>query len=181
MPVDLFDDGQHGDGQAGDGIYGGPVVVKRGLWYLTARGDLTNGAEFQRMDQVPIRVKGFKASKPSDNQQVPGNNITIRYQVTNEESEELNQASSKMYELSVASLLGWASEDDVPDSILLATGETAMIDVIVKVPQDAEPGDVEETFLTIVESNDIGSSETLGVKTTVVEKMSVYLPNTMRP
>lgn len=179
--VDLFDDGQHGDGQAGDGIFAGRVVPKRGLWYLAVGGELENGASFQRMDGVPIRVKGFKASKPADSQQVPGSSSTITYQVTNEGSGELNQVSSKIYELNAASLLGWANVEDVPGSLLLAPGETALIEVEVTVPADAEAGLVEETFLTIVEGEDIGSSETLTVKTTVVDEMMVYLPSSMKP
>lgn len=179
--IDLYDDGQHNDGQAGDGIFAGRVVPKRGLWYLAARGELANGASFQRMDGVPIRVKGFKTSKPVDNQQVAGNSSTIAFQVTNEVGEGLNQASSKMYELNAASLLGWANVEDVPGSLVLAPGETATIQVKVNVPADAEAGAVEETFLTVVEAEDIGSSETLTVKTTVVDEMMVYLPSSMKP
>jgi hypothetical protein len=180
--ITLFDDGQHGDGQAGDGIYGGQVMPKRGLWYLAVRGKLANGAEFQRIDSVPIRVKGFKVNQPPDNQQVPGNSSTIRFQLTNDDEViDLNQVSSKQYELEADSLLGWASVADVPASIVLAAGETAEIDVAVNVPQDAEEGAVEETYLTIVEDSDIGASETLTVKTTAVDELRLYLPNIVRP
>ncbi len=179
MPIDLFDDGQHGDGQAGDGIYGGPVTVKRGLWYLAAKGELSDGGAFERMVEVPIRVKGFSASQPKDQQQVAGNSSTVQFQVTNDEVNALAQVSSKVYEVSVDSLLGWSTADGVPESIVLAPGETETINVLVEVPEGADLGDVEETFLTVVESNDIGSSDTVTVKTTVVDKMAVYLPATI--
>ena len=182
FPIDLYDDGQHGDGQAGDGIYGGLVVPKRGLWYLGVGGKLANGAEFQREDSVPIRVKGFRTSQPPDNQQVPGNSSTIHFSLTNDDAATgLNQASSKQYELQGDSLYGWANVDNVPASIVLAPGETAVIDIQVNVPADAALGAVEETFLTIVEDGDIGASDTLTVKTTAVDELLLYLPNIARP
>jgi hypothetical protein len=181
-PIDLYDDGQHGDGQAGDGIYGGLVVPKRGLWYLGVGGKLANGAEFQREDSVPIRVKGFRTSQPPDNQQVPGNSRTVHFRLTNDDAATgLNQASSKQYELQGDSLYGWANVDNVPASIVLAPGETAVIDIQVNVPADAALGAVEETFLTIVEDGDIGASDTLTVKTTAVDELLLYLPNIARP
>ncbi|MFN2107085.1 MAG: hypothetical protein ACK2UJ_19580, partial [Candidatus Promineifilaceae bacterium] len=74
------------------------------------------------------------------------------------------------------SLLGWASSEGVPSRIVLQPGETKVVNVQVIVPDDAEAGDEEETFLTIIESDDIGSSETLTVKTTVVDELKSYLP-----
>lgn len=140
------------------------------------RGELSDGAAFERMVEVPIRVKGFSASQPEDEQQVAGSSRTLQFQVTNDEVNALTQVSSKLYELSVGSLLGWSTADGLPESIVLAPGETKTINVEVKVPEDADSGDVEETFLTVVESNDIASSDTVTVKTTVVEEMAVYLP-----
>jgi hypothetical protein len=181
LPIDLFDDGEHGDGQAGDGIYGGPLDVRRGLWYLAVRGELADGSSFERMHEVPIRSKGFRAKKPADSQQVPGNSQMVQFEVTNDEGTSRNKATAQVYELSLDSLLGWSTADALPETITLDPGETAIIDVLVTVPPDAEPGEVEETSLTIVEINNIGASETLSVNTTVVEKIPGYLPLIMSP
>jgi uncharacterized membrane protein len=64
----------------------------------------------------------------------------------------------------------------VPTRIVLQPGETKVVKIQVVVPDDAQTGDEEETFLTIIESDDFGSSETLTVKTTVVDELKSYLP-----
>ncbi len=176
VPIELFDDGEHGDGEANDGVYGGPLDVRRGLWYLAVRGELADGSVFERVHQVPIRSKGFRAKKPADSQQVPGNSQMIQFEVTNDEGTSRNKATAQTYELSLDSLLGWSTADALPETITLDPGETAVIDVLVTLPPDAEPGEVEETSLTIVEINNLGASETLSVNTTVVEKIPSYLP-----
>ncbi|MFN2178047.1 MAG: choice-of-anchor X domain-containing protein [Candidatus Promineifilaceae bacterium] len=176
IPVELFDDGSHDDGAAGDGIFAGPVTLKRGLWYLVARGELADGAQFERTHTVPIRAKGFRANKPADNQQVAGSSGTLRFEISNDDPPDLQRTAVKAYDLDVESLLGWASSEGVPSRIVLQPGETKVVNVQVIVPDDAEAGDEEETFLTIIESDDIGSSETLTVKTTVVDELKSYLP-----
>lgn len=176
IPLDLFDDGQHGDGQAGDGIYGGPFEVRRGLWYLTVRGELADGSSFERTHEVPIRSKGFRTKKPADRQEVPDSTQMLQFEVTNDQSTSRNHAASQIYELSLDSSLGWSTADAVPQTISLQPGETAVIEVMVVVPPDAEPGAVEETSLTVIEINDLGASETLSVNTKVVEELDVYLP-----
>jgi hypothetical protein len=176
LPVTLYDDGQHGDGDADDGIFGGPVTMKRGLWYLVARGELTNGAEFERTHTTPIRGKGFRTNKPRDGQQVAGSTGILNFEVSNDESPARNKAAARTYELDVESLLGWSSDEGVPSRIVLEPGETRIVRVSVVVPEDAQTGDEEETFLTIIESEDVGSSETLTVKTMVVDELKSYLP-----
>jgi hypothetical protein len=176
IPVDLFDDGEHGDGGAGDGIYGGPFEVRRGLWYLTVRGELADGSSFERTHEVPIRSKGFRTRQPADKQGVPNSTQTVQFEVTNDESMSRNRTSSQVYELSLDSSLGWSTAASMPNTISLVPGETAVIDVTVAIPPGAEPGASEETSLTIVELNDLGASETVSVNTTVVEQLDVYLP-----
>ncbi|MFN2278984.1 MAG: NEW3 domain-containing protein, partial [Candidatus Promineifilaceae bacterium] len=117
----------------------------------------------------------FRANKPADSQQVAGGSNTLRFEISNDDP-DLQRTAVKAYDLDVESLLGWTSTDDVPTRIVLQPGETKVVRIQVVVPDDAQTGDEEETFLTIIESDDIGSSETLTVKTTVVDELKSYLP-----
>ncbi|MFN2134632.1 MAG: choice-of-anchor X domain-containing protein [Candidatus Promineifilaceae bacterium] len=177
----LFDDGQHGDGQAGDGLYGGRVNARPGIWYLAARGKLADGGAFERLYEVPLRVKSFEGRKPGDNQQVAGNSTMLRFQVTNEVETARSQATQQMYELSLESLQGWATAADLPRIISLAPGETATFDVQLTVPENTPADTQEETSLTVMEFGNIAGSETLSVVTTVVDEMNVFLPAAIRP
>jgi Mg-chelatase subunit ChlD len=57
QPVDLFDDGQHGDGAAGDGIYGnvaGFIENQSNLLKVKATGQDNEGNSFERHAQVMV-------------------------------------------------------------------------------------------------------------------------------
>lgn len=138
--IELFDDGQHGDGEAGDGLFGGRVAVGRGIWYLEAAGGLSNGATFSRLYDVPLRVRGFSGDKSSSGQQFPGDARQVQFAVTNQPEAGMNRAAAQLYELGFDSSLGWATIEDLPETISLAPGETRIFTAQVRVPPDAAPG-----------------------------------------
>lgn len=173
--IDLFNDGNHGDGDAGDDIYGGGVVLPKGIWYLATWGTLDDGTPFQRVDPTPLRVRGFRMSGSGGGNQLPGTNITQRFALTNE------GAGPQTYELYVSSDQGWAMTGTVPAMVTVAAGETESINVPLTIPADATPGDVEEVSLTAVKFGDLSESETVSLNTTVVDELRINLPFIIKP
>lgn len=174
MPVELFDDGMHGDDDAGDGLYGGRVTPQHaGMWQLVAEGKLMDGSLFQRVAPEPIRVRSFRAPSPSNGQLVPGGNRSLRFSITNEEPEGSGDTT---FDLALYSDQGWAMTDTLPAQITLAPGERFEIAVPVQAPPGAPVGTVEETALVAVPVNDLEEGLTATSRTTVVSSLSLYLP-----
>jgi hypothetical protein len=180
VAIELFDDGQHGDGEAGDGLFGGRVSAPRGIWYLEASGSLLNGGTFARLHDVPLRVRGFSGASSRPGQQLPGNTRQVEFTVSNTPQDGTNQAAMQLYELGFDSSLGWATSENLPPTIALAPGETRVFKALVTIPPDAETGQIEETSLVVMEAGDLAASESLTVDTIVVDELSIYLPNIMR-
>lgn len=180
IDIDLFDDGMHGDGDANDGLFGGRVALPRGIYRPHVSGLLADGSPFERIYPVPIRVQGFRGNQSGDGQRVPGNTRIVNFEITNDSQESLNKVANQVYMLGLESSMGWASAADLPEQISLAPGESRRFEVMVNVPPDAALGEVEETSLVVMERDDIAASDVFSVQTFVVEKITNYLPLSIR-
>lgn len=183
IPLDLYDDGLHGDGQGADGIFGGSVVLPQGLWYLWVTGNLDDGSAFQRLDPIPIRAHPFHVQPPVDRQALPGSVLAHSFTLTNEgeEMQVYNNLAAQTYELTFTSSQGWALTDTLPTEITLETGESVDLVVPLQIPEDAEPGAIETISLTAVApGDDLFDSATASSVTTVVDQLTVYLPATLK-
>ena len=161
QPIDLFDDGQHGDGAAGDGIYGGPVLRDQpGCWMLLVRGTLSDGSSFTRMYPAPIRFRGFDLDDPSPISAVPGTTRTVNFRLENgtivNNRTAANNGGATTFDLELFSDLGWAITDTVPTSVTLQPGESINIPVSVQVPSGMSVGMTDNVVLVSVPTNDIG-------------------------
>ena len=183
----LFDDGAHGDGAAGDGVYGGLVTADQpGLWRLKVSGQLKNGAYFQRLEPVPIRVPNVRLADLDERQALLGSERELTFEVENTTltqtagtvgpAASLNEA---VFDLGVESSLGWAISDTVPASLTLAPGETAQITVTVRIPAEAAAGLVEETSLAVVPRNDFLGGTVSVARTEAA--VPLYLPAILKP
>jgi hypothetical protein len=180
IDIELFDDGLHGDGDANDGLFGGRVALPRGIYRPHVTGLLADGSPFERIYPVPIRVQGFGGSQSGDDQRVPGNTRMVSFEITNDSQESLNGVANQVYMLGLESSMGWATAEDLPEQISLAPGESRRFEVMVNLPSDASPGEVEETSLVVMERDNLAASDVLSVQTFVVEKITHYLPMTTR-
>lgn len=180
IDIELFDDGMHGDGDAGDGLFGGRVVLPRGIYRPHVSGLLADGSPFERIYPVPIRVQGFSGSQSGDGQRAPGNTRTLRFEITNDSQTPTREVASQTYMLELESSMAWASDAGLPEQITLAPGETRRFEVSVAIPADASPGEVEETSLIVMEQDNLAASDVLSVETVVVEQMELYLPLSIR-
>ncbi len=174
-PIDLFDDGQHGDGAAGDGIFGGVVTPAKGLWTILADGSLDDGSLFRRVDPTPIRAVRFGVRPPADSMALPNSTLMQDFTVTNDSED------SQSFELLVSSSQGWAMTSTLPAMVTLAAGETAVYQIPLTIPTNAPVGTVEETSLTLVDENDIFSTQTATSAITVVDELQIFLPAILRP
>jgi hypothetical protein len=180
LPIDLFDDGQHGDGAAGDGLYGGPVLRdKQGCWMLMVRGTLTDGSSFTRMYPAPIRFRGFALDDPASLSAIPGTLRTVNFSLVNES--DANGGQTTTFDLEAFSDQGWALTDNVPSSITLQPGERVNIPVSVQVPSGASVGTTDNVMLVAAPANDIGLSTSATAELDVVNSMELYLPIIVRP
>jgi len=168
--LDLFDDGENGDGEAGDGLYGGTITLPQGFWRLAAQGELADGTRFWRVDPALIRSHRLRVEGPGDRAARPGSTLSHDFRVGNDG--EMTQT----YELLVSSSTGWAVTGTVPAEVSLGPGEEMFVSVQVQIPAGAAIGEVEETSLTAVSEADVSVSGTADALVTVAETVPVYLP-----
>jgi len=179
QPINLFDDGQHGDGAAGDGIYGGPVLRdSQGCWMLMVRGTLSDGSSFSRMYPAPIRFRGFDLDDPPPASAVPGTLHTVNFQLVNGSVALVAEATT--FDLEVFSDQGWAITNTVPVSVTLQPGESINISVPVQVPSGALVGMIDDVVLVAAPTNDIGLATSATAALDVVESFDLFLPSILR-
>lgn len=179
QPINLFDDGLHGDGAAGDGLYGGPVLRDQpGCWMLMVRGTLDDGSPFTRMYPAPIRFRGFDLDDPAPRSVVPGTLRTINFQLVNGNMALGGEATT--FDLEVFSDEGWAITDTIPVSVTLQPGESINIPVPVQVPSGTLVGMTDDVVLVAAPSTDIGLATSATAAVDVVEFLEVFLPIALR-
>lgn len=167
--LDLRDDGQNGDEVAGDGHYYGDVTLKRGVFWLAARGRLGDGSPFYRIDPAPLRVRRFRAEGPPSTAAMPGAMASRAFTMTNDAD------SAQTFDLLLASSQGWAITDTVPASATLAAGETKTFRVPVQIPPGTVAGSEEVTTLTILSEEGLYASESVEAQIRV-EGSNLFLP-----
>ena len=179
LPIDLFDDGQHGDGAAGDGLYGGAVFRdKQGCWMLLAEGMLTDGSSFTRLYPAPIRFRSFDLDDPDPVAVVPDTLRTVNFQLVNDSA--ANGGEMTTFDLEAFSDQGWTITNTIPESITLQPGESANIPVTVQVPSGVSVGVTDNVVLVSAPTTDIGLATSATAELGVVESIRVYLPLNMR-
>ena len=176
VPIDLFDDGQHGDGAAGDGLYGGPVLRdQQGCWMLLVRGTLSDGSPFTRMYPAPIRFRGFDLDDPPSLLAEPGMQRTVNFYLANGTTVPGGEATT--FDLEVFSDQGWVITDTVPVSVTLQPGESINIPVTVEVPAGTLIGMTDNVVLVSAPTTDIGLATSATAALDVVESLTqVFLP-----
>jgi len=179
QPIDLFDDGLHGDGAAGDGLYGGAVLRDAaGCWYLVVEGTLDDGSRFQRMYPAPIRFRGFDLDDPAPTSAAPGTLRLVNFDLVN--GDTVRGGEPTTFDLEVFSDLGWAITDTVPVSVTLQPGESVRIQVPVQVPSGTLPTTVDDIVLVAAPAADIGLATSATAVVSVVESFQLFLPITPR-
>ena len=176
--IELFDDGNHGDGQPNDGLYGG-MVTPQGVncWFLTVEGQLQNGDDFRRQYHAPIRIRGYQLSGPDNANSFPGANQVISFTLANNVTEGGDPVT---YDLGLYSELGWTISGTVPASVTLGVGESYVAMLEVTVPATATNGLMEEVTLVAAPLGDIGLSAVVVAEVTAFEGQ-LYLPIITRP
>ena len=179
LPIELFDDGKHGDGAAGDGLYGGPVLRdKQGCWMLLVRGQLKDGSRFTRMYPAPIRFRGFDLDDPSPISAVAGTQRTVNFRLVNG-SADVNEGATT-FDLEIFSDQGWAITDTIPTSVTLQPGESINIPVPVQVPSGTLAGMSDNVVLVSAPTTDIGLATSATAVLDVVDAFEQFLPITLR-
>jgi hypothetical protein len=179
QPIELFDDGQHGDGATGDGVYGGMVQRDHeGCWMLMVRGTLQDGSSFSRMYPAPIRFRGFSLDDPAPSSAVPGTPQTINFTLVNGETTRAAKATT--FDLEVFSDQGWAITNTVPLSVTLQPGERFNIEVPIQVPENTSVGTTDNVVLVSAPTTDIGMATSATAELEVVDSFKVFLPVVLR-
>jgi hypothetical protein len=178
LPIDLFDDGAHGDGAAGDGLYGGTITPPPGLWRVVLNGMLDDGSAFQRIDPAPLRVRPFQLPEPPESAVLQGHTRSVNFMLTNDLAGEGSLTTT--YDVGVFSEQGWVITSTVPASVTLAPGETQVFQVQVTVPLSASIGTVEETTFVASAQDDLLQSAEAVAETTVVDELRLHLPVVVR-
>lgn len=179
QPIELFDDGQHGDGAAGDGLYGGRVLRdQQGCWMLRVQGTLRDGSSFSRMYPAPIRFRGFDLDDPAPTSVTAGTQRTVNFHLANGSTTRAGKTTT--FDLELFSDQGWAITDAVPASVTLQPGESINISVPVQVPPDAPLDAIDNVVLVSAPTTDIGMATSATATLNVVESIRVFLPITLR-
>jgi hypothetical protein len=180
FPIDLFDDGQHGDGAPGDGIYGGLVIPPSpGRYRLAVQGELGDGSIFRRVDRAPIRFQRHQLLDPPGRVTLPDSTVMSTFRLSNED--DSLRGGTTTFDLLLSSSQGWAITGTVPASVTLAPGESVSFDVETVVPAGSPVGLVEEVALTVAPVGNIGEASTAFVEITVVDQIPLYLPFAIKP
>ena len=178
QPIQLFDDGAHGDGQPNDGWYGG-MVTPQGVncWFLVVEGQLQNGDDFRRQYHAPIRIRGYQLTGPDSTSSISGATQVVSFTLANNTTEGGDPVT---YDLGLYSELGWTISGTVPASITLGAGQSYVAMLEVTVPATATNGLMEEITLVAAPLGDIGLSAVVVAEVTAFEG-HVYLPIITRP
>ncbi len=180
IPIDLFDDGNHGDGEAGDGLYGGVVnPAVPGLWRLAVQGELSDGTTFRRIDPAPLRVVHHRLPTPPARLSLPDNTVLNTFTLFNEDPAA--EGGSTTFDLALFSSLGWTPTGTIPLSITLNPGESVVFSVETTVPAGAVAGEMEEVTLTAVPTGNIGSGLSATGQISVVDRLPTFLPVALKP
>ncbi|MFW6097869.1 MAG: hypothetical protein ACOC9Z_07320, partial [Chloroflexota bacterium] len=145
-----------------------------GVHRLIVTGELPDGTTLQRMAAVPIRARRFGLQAPPNRQVQAGVHLQHSFVLTNDGN------SSQSYDLLAVSEEGWTDTSTIPMSVTLDAGEVFTVAVPLHVPDDAEPGAVEETSLTVI-GEDLVDSETVVARTTVEGLVQTYIPLIRQP
>ena len=179
QPIELFDDGMHGDGNANDGYYGGMVVpVGSNCWFLVAEGVASNGDSFRRQYHAPLRLRGYSLMGPDSSVSLPGSTQTVNFMLANNATEGGDPVT---YDLGLYSEQGWAITSTLPVSITLNAGEIYDVDVELSIPMSATIGVLEEISLVAAPMGDIALSAIVVAEIEVVAELQNYLPIITRP
>jgi hypothetical protein len=182
IPLNLHDDGLHGDGAANDGLYGGvytPTIA--GTWHLEAFGQSEDGSQFRRMDPAPVRVVRFRLPDPPRRSVAPDSTERVTFTLTNEDAplpdvRTQNAAAGTTFALAVFSSQGWAVTGTVPATVTVDFGASIDIGLDVQVPPGAARGLVEETSLAAISQGDIANSRVAVAETAVGYPYNLFLP-----
>lgn len=185
--IELFDDGEHGDGAAGDGIFGGMVQpTAPGWWRLAAEGELDDGSPFRRLAEVPLRVQQYRLTKPASILMGPDETRLITFTLRNEATPttgalalDEGAAETTTFELALFSEQGWTITDTVPTTVTLGPGEGYTVTTSVVIPPDAPLGAMEESTFVAVDVNDVNTGLTAVAETTVGHN-PLYIPLVVR-
>jgi len=156
-PIDLFDDGLHGDDLPGDGVFGGEVVFgAEGRYRL---GVTEPSGFFVRVAAVLIDVTSVSVHAPASVVGAPGTTVTHQFTVEN------LSGADRTFDIGATSSGGWADLSGLPPTLTIDAGATTPVEIPVDIPPDAFRGDSSVLTLTVVAQDDPQVTDWASVQT----------------
>ena len=183
--VTLYDDGLHDDGAANDGVYANVFenTTVSGIYTfdLRASGISNSGAPFTRLASTTFNVSeppepAVEATGSPPVTAEPGDVLAMNFEVKNTSS------SWDTFDLRVGeveTILGWADESSIPNSVSLYPGQSVFYNITVTVPTTASRGSQFVLPLIAVSQSDVDISDIATIEVSI-PFYEVHLPLIVR-